>query len=117
MTSWPGFHVEHEDRAGAAWVLVAGELDIGQADGLADAIAQAAQRSGSIVLDLSAVTFCDSSGLAALLLARRRHADLRFVPGEAVLEITRLACVEEALFGEQAASGGETLRGDDAASL
>jgi anti-anti-sigma factor len=47
-----------------------GELDVVSADGLADALVQVA--GSSLVVDLSDLTFIDSSGIAALVVARNR---------------------------------------------
>ncbi|MFD9080138.1 STAS domain-containing protein [Streptomyces erythrochromogenes] len=72
--------MEHNDEAagpGAAVVRVSGELDIDRAPALRtelnDAIASAPD-SADVAVDLSAMSFCDSSGLNALLGARL-HAE------------------------------------------
>ena len=116
MTSWPGFDVQSERRADALWLLAAGELDISQAEVLDTAVDQAAEAGGPLVVDLTAVTFCDSSGLAALLGARRRHPRLRYVPGEAVQQVAELGCVDDVLFGSGAGRTDVELPGEDAAS-
>jgi anti-anti-sigma factor len=77
-----------------------GELDAYSAPGLDENVARLLQdKVGAIVLDLSATTFLDSSGLRAILTAQRRLADaggeltLR-APSEPVtrlLEITGLS--------------------------
>ncbi|GGZ47347.1 anti-sigma factor antagonist [Streptomyces subrutilus] len=52
-------------------VRVAGELDADRAGAvLTELIRAVATGSGDVVADVSAVTFCDSSGLNALLRAR-----------------------------------------------
>lgn len=51
-------------------VALHGELDIASADGLADALVEVV--SSNVVVDLSGLTFMDSSGIAALVLARNR---------------------------------------------
>ena len=48
-------------------VILEGDIDMAVADDVRDAIEEAA-RSGARVVDLSGVTFMDSSGLRALLL-------------------------------------------------
>jgi anti-anti-sigma factor len=62
-----------EERVGRRAVLsVAGEVDISNAAGLHAAIESAAARAFEIWLDLSAVTFMDSTGLHAMSEARVR---------------------------------------------
>jgi ABC-type transporter Mla MlaB component len=112
VSSWPGLEIRREQREGATLLCVAGELDISGAARLDEEIAAAAAACGSLVLDLSGVTFCDSSGLAVLLRARRRHAGIAMRPGAGVLHVARLGCVDEALFGPAA---DVKLRADDAA--
>lgn len=111
MTAWPGFDVRREERADATWLLVAGELDLSQARRLEADIAQTAHSAPALVVDLTGVTFCDSSGLAALLRAQRSHEALRYVPGGAVLHVAELGCVTEALFGSAPAQAD--LAGED----
>jgi anti-sigma B factor antagonist len=92
-----GFDVQLVDREGALWVAIAGELDLATAPLLEEKLAQA-EISGesSIVIDLSAVTFIDSSGLRALLDATARSLEsgdrLRITEGSAqvnkVFELT-----------------------------
>ncbi len=50
--------------------MVSGEVDMSTAARLAEALGQFA--NGSVVVDLTDVTFLDSSGVAALLAARKR---------------------------------------------
>jgi anti-sigma B factor antagonist len=52
---------------GAHLVTLAGEVDISTAPKLAEALAQCAD--GPVTVDFSDVTYCDSSGLNALLAA------------------------------------------------
>ena len=51
-------------------VALHGELDIASVDGLADVLVEVA--GSTLVVDLSGLTFMDSSGTAALVLARNR---------------------------------------------
>jgi anti-sigma B factor antagonist len=55
---------------GSSVVAVAGEIDIATAPELANILDDFAQES--VIVDLSAVTFIDSSGLATLVEAHRR---------------------------------------------
>ena len=69
---------------------VRGECDLAAAAEIDDWLASFG--SGPIAVDLSGVTFIDSSGLKAFLNARRRNPDLRIVAPSPVvarlLEIT-----------------------------
>ena len=56
-------------------VKVSGEIDMSSATKLIDAVLKATPAS----LDLSGVTFIDSSGLHALIRLRRARAELRIV--------------------------------------
>jgi anti-sigma B factor antagonist len=69
----PGFSVRADCTGPAVCVYVAGEVDIATADRLRDSVAAAvaAQPITRLVIDLSEVTFCDSSGLSALVDAHR----------------------------------------------
>ncbi|MFD3663712.1 STAS domain-containing protein [Streptomyces sp. NPDC058659] len=67
--------VSMRPKAGGAVVSVRGELDIDSATHLRTALMramEACEDGGGLTLDLSGVTFCDSTGLNALLRARRR---------------------------------------------
>lgn len=94
-----GLTISTEDTAAGHVVKVAGELDLASAPQLSDALADpGGERTQPVVLDLSAVSFIDSSALRALLLAGRQLADagrtLQIGPrSEAVsrvLEVTQL---------------------------
>jgi anti-sigma B factor antagonist len=60
--------------AGDRWtVRVSGELDLATAPALREHLANALSRCGAaLVVDLTDVTFCDSSGLGALVATHRR---------------------------------------------
>jgi len=64
----PAFEVRHERRGDVAVVHLAGEVDVA-ASGAVRARVDAAA-SGPLVVELSEVTFVDSSGLRELLRAR-----------------------------------------------
>lgn len=57
---------------GCAIVTATGEIDVHSAAGLRRALAQAATFSDWLVVDLSEVSFIDSTGLGVLLRARGR---------------------------------------------
>jgi anti-sigma B factor antagonist len=62
------FSVEERDEAGVRVIAVAGELDIATAPSLCALLdATRAARRPRLLVDLSAVEFCDSTGLRALL--------------------------------------------------
>jgi len=105
---------------GRVVVALGGELDLVDAAGVAAALVTVAARSPEIIVDLAALEFIDSSGVAALARGRKlaRHAGgdlLLAAPQQQVLRvlaITRLiddfsvyASVEEA-----ADSAGRTRR-------
>lgn len=84
---------------GGVIIAVAGEIDLLTADQLTEALATEVARQALVVVDLTAVNFLSSSGLAALALAHRAaiEADhvLRIVAGNRVtlrpIQITGLA--------------------------
>jgi anti-anti-sigma factor len=55
-------------------VKVSGELDLRTRDQLVHGAAEFADRGGRLVLDLSELTFCDSTGLAGLVRLHKRVA-------------------------------------------
>lgn len=62
----PGCLIVVEQQGGRAVVRLAGELDLGAADELA-AVRPELPTSGAVEIDLRAVRFLDSTGLAALV--------------------------------------------------
>jgi anti-sigma B factor antagonist len=68
MTAPVDFSVEERDEAGVRVIAVAGELDIATAPALCARLdANRAARRPRLLVDLSRVDFCDSTGLRALL--------------------------------------------------
>ena len=63
------FTVDHAQ--GCAVVVATGEIDIGTSPKLCDALDEAGQESDRIIVDLTGVTFLDSSGMAAMVKALR----------------------------------------------
>jgi anti-anti-sigma factor len=93
------FHVSVDTDADAQKVILSGELDIATADQLTDALEGAQPVPGTrVVIDLSAVSFMDSTGLRVLIAANRNAAagDYSLVivtgdsPAKRVLELTRM---------------------------
>jgi anti-sigma B factor antagonist len=84
---------------GGVIIAVAGEVDLLTADQLTEALATEVARQALVVVDLTAVSFLSSSGLAALALAHRAAVEaghvLRIVAGNRVtlrpIQITGLA--------------------------
>jgi anti-sigma B factor antagonist len=84
------------------WTVTAhGELDLDTAPELRDHVASVLSRTdGEVVVDLTGVSFCDSSGLAVLVASRRRaqllgrRLVLRVAKGDrvdALLELSNLS--------------------------
>jgi anti-sigma B factor antagonist len=68
------FDVATENRTGTVLVTVRGDIDIATADVLVERAADAVERGddgATLVLDLSDVTFADSTGLTALVRCAR----------------------------------------------
>ncbi|MEU2394645.1 STAS domain-containing protein [Streptomyces sp. NPDC007369] len=104
-----GLTVEVKPGDGGAAVSVSGEIDMASAMHLEQALTAVmagCENRGLIMLDLSAVRFCDCSGLNVLL--RARHAHRLLVVTAASRPVTRLLEVTgtAALFG-----GGVTTVG------
>jgi anti-sigma B factor antagonist len=86
---------------GRAVVALRGELDVADAASVAAALIAVAARARELIVDLAGLEFIDSSGLAALVLARKQArqagGDLLLAAPQAqvlrVLAITRLAGV------------------------
>jgi anti-sigma B factor antagonist len=64
-----------ESREGLSVVSAAGELDLLTAPELYQLGAGAIEQQPTLILEMSGVTFCDSSGFNALLRLRRRALD------------------------------------------
>ena len=67
------FGIKVEKERGSTVLRVCGELDLASAMKFDAAIQDAEENGGPIVVDLSEVTFVDSTGLGTLLRARRRE--------------------------------------------
>jgi len=90
------------EHAGDTWRVAAqGELDIEGVPGLQSAVEAARQRSVEhVVLDLSLVTFIDSSGIRVLLESTQRaegRPDLRIVSSPAVDRVIDLTGLRDHL--------------------
>jgi anti-anti-sigma factor len=67
-------NVDRDVQEGVGLVTVSGELDLASVDELRAAVSDVAGRSRSVVVDVSDVSFIDSTALAALL---RSNDELR----------------------------------------
>jgi anti-sigma B factor antagonist len=66
-------HVSVEDRPGAVVVTVRGNLDLDSAPSLAAGLDEALSRPRPhVVVDLSGVEFCDSTGLSTFVVGHHR---------------------------------------------
>jgi len=86
-----GLRLTVETRGDETVVRLAGALDIASAPVAARTVAAADTREGPLVLDLSELSFMDSSGYRCLLRLRRDHGErVVFVPPpESVLRLFR----------------------------
>jgi anti-anti-sigma factor len=83
--------------AGRHTLALSGELDLGSANELEQAVREVCASGAELVLDLREVTFMDSTGLRVLIVAgalcEENGHELRIVPGEdiqRILEMTGL---------------------------
>lgn len=91
-------HLVTDPEGDAPTIRAAGELDAGSAAALLDAL-DAAAGGGEVLLDLSGVTFIDSSGIRALAETFRRSDEGGFAlrvtavsePVEDLLQMTGMA--------------------------
>jgi anti-sigma B factor antagonist len=113
-------NLSSRERDGKAVVALRGELDVADAASVAAALVAVAARAPEIIVDLAGLEFIDSSGLAALVLARvqarRAGGDLLLAaPHDQVLRVlavTRLAEVfsVHVSVDEAAGSAGRSRR-------
>jgi anti-sigma B factor antagonist len=66
----PEFSISVRHLPDFHFVMLHGELDVASADGLANSLVELAD--STVVVDLSDLTFMDSSGIGALVRARNR---------------------------------------------
>lgn len=88
---------------GVPRIVVAGELDISSHEQLVGALAMVHEDEPMVLLDLSDVTFIDSTGLRGLLTmrAQRDAQRLQFVFSPACERLIDLTGVREVLLGER----------------
>jgi anti-sigma B factor antagonist len=85
----PEFSLTSRNLPGLNIVELHGELDLASADGLAAALVETA--GSTLVVDLADLSFMDSSGIGALVAARKRIRAMG--PGELV--VTRPTAIVE----------------------
>ena len=102
-----GIKVDVSHVGGLAVTTIRGELDMGSADELTVALDKLVPEQ-NVVVDLSAVDFMDSSGLAVLLRQSMRRGDAGGAlqirrPSESVGRLLTFCCLEHLLEPELAA--------------
>jgi anti-sigma B factor antagonist len=93
------FTVERSDGGDRTTVTVRGDVDLGTVNALGQALEQATREGGQVVIDMTDVTFLDSTGVRVLVEAYRsaqRHGGVLYVRGARhwvarVLEVTGVA--------------------------
>ena len=70
--SAPACEITTEDHRGVAVIRLEGEVDLANADNVQDAVAATTARG--VVLDVTAVSYLDSSGLRAIVRGHRQLA-------------------------------------------
>jgi anti-sigma B factor antagonist len=99
----PQFTCQVERDGPRALIVPRGELDLSTVDRFAERVDEALEGDAtSVVVDLSGLTFADSSGLQFLLVlaerARRDRHDLELLPGPAhVMRLFELTATIEVL--------------------
>lgn len=74
-TERPEFTIERIEDGGTYTVRAAGEIDVATAPQVESVLLELLGGGSPVALDLSGVTFIDSSGLRALVTARQRAED------------------------------------------
>jgi anti-anti-sigma factor len=100
VTDTLGLSLIVEQTGDDAVVRVAGEIDLATARRVRQAATDAVRPGGRVAVDMSAVTFCDSSGLGALVWSYQYAAkhDCTFAirdPHPRVLKVIRLSGLDE----------------------
>jgi anti-anti-sigma factor len=91
------FSVRVRQLAGATVVTVVGEVDLDTAPELEFRLISAADGPVPLVIDLSAVTFFASAGLACLLTAHGQGSQPHLVPSPAVAKVLSISDLDHFL--------------------
>jgi anti-anti-sigma factor len=90
-----GFRITSVRLDGEARIVFAGEIDLAARAAVEDAV-DAAVDHGRVVVDLTDVTFLDSTGLAAIARAIRKQASVSVVnPNPAVRQTLRTSGIDQ----------------------
>jgi anti-sigma B factor antagonist len=96
---------------GRAMLRLSGELDLAEADGLIDAASAVVPDEGDLVLDLTDLTFIDSSGVRGLVtISGLLHGGGRLIlhdPAPAVRRVLDLVGIGEGNVGIVVRSAGD----------
>jgi anti-anti-sigma factor len=101
-TGWQPFSVTVAENADGVTVTFKGELDLSGVDVARNALERAGESEGMIVLDLSGLSFIDSTGLEVILRAARRaeESGRRLVvkrPAPYVRRLFELTAIDQSL--------------------
>ena len=88
------------DEAGTSTVFLSGEIDLERSPEARRMLLEALSRKQGLVVDLAAVSYMDSSGIASLVEAyqRAKTANLGFTlahVGDGVMKVLRLARLDQ----------------------
>jgi anti-sigma B factor antagonist len=90
-----------EDGGGSVVLEAEGELDLSTASRLGDPLMQFTEAASGVVVDLSLVSFIDSSGLAMLMKGYRSRngsgMSIVIAPDSQVARVFGIACLDRAL--------------------
>ena len=94
--------VHIDDSAdGAAIVILSGELDLGTVPRMEASLLEQLEQRGAVLVDLSALSFIDSSGIAALIEAKQSANGSRLgflvAPGSQVDRVFGIASIGDTL--------------------
>jgi anti-sigma B factor antagonist len=93
--------VRIEDEAGASIVALVGELDLSTIPRMENPLFEQVRQRAAVLVDLSKLSFIDSSGIGVLIQAFRRSngTPMHIVigPGSQVERVFRIAGIERAL--------------------
>ena len=111
-TDFSGFEVVVSPRADHTEVRLRGELDLASAPRLAESLTKACARGLGVVVDVSDLSYCDSSGIRELLegAARCKEHDARLTVTGASDSVRRVLDVTGVAGALGLADGADDLR-------